>query len=81
MANKHRGEVDITLLGDFWTLRPTFGALAEIEDATGLGLAAVVQRIEAVMRHESRQWRDRAKYEIFNDARRGGVFSRLSRRS
>ncbi len=44
MANKHRGEVDITLLGESWTLRPTFGALAEIEDATGLGLAAVVQR-------------------------------------
>ncbi len=44
MANKHRGEVDITLLGKTWTLRPTFGALAEIEDATGMGLAAIVQR-------------------------------------
>ncbi|MCH9020470.1 MAG: gene transfer agent family protein [Proteobacteria bacterium] len=44
MANKHRGEVDIILLGRFWTLRPTFGALAGIEDATDLGLAAVVQR-------------------------------------
>lgn len=44
MANKHRGEVNITLLGKTWTLRPTFGALAEIEDATGMGLAAVIQR-------------------------------------
>lgn len=40
----------------------------------------VEQRIQAMMRRESRQWKDQVKYEIFNDARRGGVFSRLSHR-
>ena len=38
MANKHRGEVDITLLGESWTLRPTFGAMCEIEDETEMAI-------------------------------------------
>ncbi len=44
MANKQRGEVEVKLAGRTWTMRPAFGALAEIEGRTGLGIAAVVQR-------------------------------------
>ncbi len=44
MANKQRGEVEVGLGGKTWTMRPAFGALAEIEGVTGLGIAAVVKR-------------------------------------
>ncbi len=44
MANRYKGDVDIDMLGKTRTLRPTFGALAGIEHATGMGFAAVVQR-------------------------------------
>ena len=38
MANPHRGEVEVILAGKTHTLRPTFQALAEIENKTGMGL-------------------------------------------
>ena len=44
MANKQRGEIEVMLAGKTWTMRPAFGALAEIEGKTGLGMAAVVSR-------------------------------------
>lgn len=37
MANKRRGEIDITLDGKTYPLCLTFGALAELEDKMGLG--------------------------------------------
>ena len=40
----------------------------------------VEQRIRRALQETEKRAVDRAKYEIFNDARRGGVFSRLSRR-
>lgn len=36
MANKHRGEIEITLNNKSFTLRPTFEALVEFEDKSGL---------------------------------------------
>ncbi len=56
------------------------GQLARIHDAKRRLGPGVEQRIQAMMRCESRQWKDQVKYEIFNDARRGGVFSLLSHR-
>jgi len=44
MANRHRGEVEVTLGGARYTLRPTFEALCEIEDRTGLGLVELARR-------------------------------------
>lgn len=44
MANANRGEVEITLAGDSYTLRPSFQALCEIEEATGMGIAALLRR-------------------------------------
>lgn len=44
MANPHRGEVEVTLDGKSWTLRPTFEALCEIEDSTGVGIAVMLRR-------------------------------------
>ena len=44
MTNKVRGEIEVELAGKTWTMRPAFGALAEIEGRTGLGMAAVVKR-------------------------------------
>ena len=44
MANKHRGELDVKLLGKSWTMRLTFEAIADIEAKTAMGLAAVVRR-------------------------------------
>jgi len=35
MANKHRGETDIVLLGKTHTVRLTFAALCELEDMVG----------------------------------------------
>lgn len=36
MSNKHRGEVEIALGGRAYTLRPTFEALVEFEEKSGL---------------------------------------------
>lgn len=36
MANKYRGELEITLNGKQFTLRPTFEALVEFEDKAGM---------------------------------------------
>ena len=44
MANKQRGEVEVRLGGRTWTMRPTFQAIAEIEDRTGLGMVELVVR-------------------------------------
>jgi hypothetical protein len=43
-ANKHRGEVAITLAGKPYVLRPTFQAQCEIEDLTGRGMMALLDR-------------------------------------
>lgn len=45
MANRHRGEVAVTLAGRSYTMRPTFTALAEIEDRTGCGLLGLLHRL------------------------------------
>ena len=45
MANPHRGEVEITLAGKTWTMRPTFQALCEIEDKTGAELTTLARQI------------------------------------
>ena len=42
-ANKHRGEATITLGESSYVLRPTFTALVEIEDRTGMGLIELAQ--------------------------------------
>ncbi len=44
MANRHRGEVEVALGGARYTLRPTFEALCEIEERTGLGLVELARR-------------------------------------
>ena len=44
MANPHRGEVKVTLAGKAYTMRPTFQALCEIEEQTGVGLAVQLRR-------------------------------------
>ena len=44
MANKHRGEVEVKLGGTAYTLRPTFAALAEIEDKTDARLVTLARR-------------------------------------
>jgi hypothetical protein len=36
MANKHKGEVDLTMGGVEYTLRPTFESLVEFEDKAGV---------------------------------------------
>ena len=47
MANPHRGDVPITLkhhgTDREFVMRPTFGAIAEIEQATGRGLIALAR--------------------------------------
>jgi len=49
-ANPHRGEVEIALpvagQARTFVLRPSYGALAEIEAALGCGLVALVRRME-----------------------------------
>lgn len=37
-ANEHRGEIDLTLGGKTYVLRPSFQAIAAFEKATGLSL-------------------------------------------
>lgn len=52
MANKTRGEVNVSLAGREWAMRPTFQALCEIEGMTGktlrhLGLNFVQKEVRA----------------------------------
>lgn len=42
MANKQRGEVTLELVGDKYTLRPTFEALCELEDMLNIGILDIV---------------------------------------
>jgi tail tube GTA-gp10-like protein len=46
MANKVRGEVKLELGGETYVLRPTFGAVCEIEDAIGTNLFDIGRRLE-----------------------------------
>jgi hypothetical protein len=45
MANRHRGEVEVVLGGKSYAMRPTFEALAQIQDDTGVGLFGLLLRI------------------------------------
>lgn len=45
MANTHRGEVDITINGVVYTMRPAFQQLAALEDALKLDLRAFIQQL------------------------------------
>jgi hypothetical protein len=45
MANKARGEMDLILGGERYTMRPSFEAIAEIEDLTGKGLLALAIKL------------------------------------
>ena len=46
MANAARGEVTLELGGERYVLRPTFGAVCEIEDAIGTSLFEIGSRLE-----------------------------------
>ena len=46
MANKSRGEVELKIAGQEFTIRPTFGALCELEDRTGLSVLQIVASME-----------------------------------
>ncbi|MFQ6016783.1 MAG: gene transfer agent family protein [Kiloniellaceae bacterium] len=46
MANEARGEVELKLGGKIYLLRPTFGAVAEIEEAIETNLYDIGQRLE-----------------------------------
>jgi Phage tail tube protein, GTA-gp10 len=46
MANKARGEVKLELGGEVHVLRPTFGAVCEIEDTIGTNLFDIGRRLE-----------------------------------
>lgn len=46
MANEVRGEVEIELGGKRYSLRPTYGALAEIENLTDAGLIKLAGRFQ-----------------------------------
>ncbi len=46
MANKARGEVELDLGGETYVLRPTFGAVCEIEDAIGANLFDIGRKLE-----------------------------------
>lgn len=43
-ANKHRGEVEVTLDGKAMVMHPTFQAMAEIESRTNAAVLDLVQR-------------------------------------
>lgn len=48
MANKHRGEIDVTLDGRPWTMCLTLGALAELESAfDAQDLSALTERFSS----------------------------------
>lgn len=42
--NAHRGEVNVSLGGTEYVLRPTFNALSEMERLTGMGLIPLTMR-------------------------------------
>lgn len=42
--NPQRGDVPVTIAGTTYTMRPSFEALAAIEEKTGLGLVALWRR-------------------------------------
>jgi len=46
MANSQRGETSIKLCGTDYTLRPTFGALCELEDRTGESVLSILTSME-----------------------------------
>lgn len=46
MANKHRGEVEFTLAGETYTVRPSFKIISEIEGAVG-GVMPFLGRLRA----------------------------------
>ena len=46
MANKHRGEVELEVDGQTWTLRYSANALCELEDALNLGVAEIVETLQ-----------------------------------
>jgi tail tube GTA-gp10-like protein len=47
MANKYRGEVDIHLAGNKYLMRPTLGALCEIEDALGKSIITLLDQFSS----------------------------------
>jgi hypothetical protein len=47
VANKHRGEVRLTLGDNVLLLRPTYSAVAEWEDRTGSGSVQILYRFSA----------------------------------
>lgn len=49
MANKYRGECEVTLAGKTYTLRPTFEALVEFEDKAGM---TAYEAMEALTKHQ-----------------------------
>ncbi len=46
MANAARGEIALKLGGKSYTLRPSFGAICEIEDALGASIFELGRRLE-----------------------------------
>ena len=54
MANKARGEVELALGGEVYVLRPTFGAVCEIEDTIGTNLFDIGRRLERASSHPMR---------------------------
>ena len=46
MANKARGEVKLELGGETYVLRPSFGAVCEIEEAIGTNLFDIGRKLE-----------------------------------
>lgn len=44
MANPHRGEVTVQLLGQAYTLRPTFHIISTLEERIGLGIEMLALR-------------------------------------
>lgn len=47
MANPHRGEVAVTLGDREYVMRPTFEAMAQIEEELGAGLVAIASRLHS----------------------------------
>ena len=47
VANRHRGEVELSLDGRRFVLRPSFAAIAEIEARCGEGVIALARRLAA----------------------------------
>lgn len=45
MTNESRAEVEITLDGKKWPMRPTFQAIREIEHATGMSAPRLLRQV------------------------------------